>query len=65
MTLHRSHPRARSRWLTLSVLVLGLTITGAGLAVAHAGLATAISSNYAGGIQVMSTAPMTFRGRLT
>ncbi len=52
MTLHRSHPRARSRWLTLSVLVLGLTITGAGLAVAHAGLATAISSNYAGGIQV-------------
>ncbi len=52
MTLHRSHPRARSRWLTLSVLVLGLTIVGAGLAVAHAGLATTISANYAGGIQV-------------
>ncbi len=51
MTLHRSHPHARSRWLTLSVLVLGLTIIGAGLAVAHSGLATVISANYAGGIQ--------------
>jgi hypothetical protein len=52
MTLQRSHPRAKSRWLTAFVLLTTLTVVGAGLAFAHAGLATAIPANYAGGVQV-------------
>jgi hypothetical protein len=37
MTLHRSSPRAKPRWLSLAVMAMALLVITAGLAVAHAG----------------------------
>jgi len=50
MTLQRSNTRATPRWLSLIVLVMGMSIIAAGLALAHG--ATTIPANYTGGTQV-------------
>ncbi len=48
MTFRPSSPRAKPRWLTLFVLVLTLTVSGATIVLAHG--AEDIPSNYIGGV---------------
>jgi hypothetical protein len=50
MTLHRSSPRAKPRWLSLAVMAMALLVITAGLAVAHAGDQVPPPGNYAGGV---------------
>jgi hypothetical protein len=51
VTLRITAPRAKSRWLTLFVLLVTLTVVGAGFALAHSGL-NSIPARYAGGTTV-------------
>jgi len=50
MTLHRSNPRARPRWLGLLTLVASMTLVASGQALASG--ATSIPANYTGGTQI-------------
>lgn len=50
MTLQKSAPHGKPRWLVLLVLLMSLTVVGAGFALAH-GVAS-VPARYAGGTQV-------------